>query len=65
MCETLCMCDGRMVNSHASIHEGLFQTVCAPDRTLRRDAGRLESAASAVQLTESSEKENANLEESV
>lgn len=59
------MCDGRMINSHASVHEGLFQTVCAPDRVLRREAGRLESAASTVQLTEFLEKENTHLEESV
>ena len=59
------MCDGRLINSHASVHEGLFQTVCAPDRVLRREAGRLESAASTVQLTEFLEKENTHLEESV
>lgn len=54
-----------MVNSHASIHKGVFQTVCAPGRALRRDAGRVESVASTVQLTESLEKENTHLEESV
>ena len=53
-----------MVNSHASVHEGVFPTVCAPGRALRRDAGRVESAASTVQLTESLEK-NTHLEENV